>query len=169
MNFHKTDINFTWINSKDNKLMPKINLDKRESSRQRLLESLEKNKSKNSTIDTEHNTSDTDNNISSRENGTSNNNMHIDINNNNVINNINLGYDMNNKNSINKTINYSKTYHRKINTFAPENNKENIITNIDNNNKDSYNNNLLNKNKNITIINNNFVNKKHETLNKMEF
>jgi hypothetical protein len=55
LNFYKTNINFSWINSKDNRLKPKINLDKRESSRQRILKSLEKNKSKKRTIDTDNN------------------------------------------------------------------------------------------------------------------
>ena len=55
MNFHKTCINFSWITSKNIKLVPKINLDKNENSINRILKSLEKNKSKKSTFDTDNN------------------------------------------------------------------------------------------------------------------
>ena len=54
LNFHKNNINFSWINSKDIKLLPKFNSNKEESSRNRILESLEKNKSKKSTVDTDN-------------------------------------------------------------------------------------------------------------------
>ena len=55
LNFSRTNINFSWINSKDNKLLLKINKDKRESSRQRILKSLEKMKYKKSTINFDNN------------------------------------------------------------------------------------------------------------------
>ena len=55
LNFNKIDINFSWNNSKDNKLLPKINFNIRESSRQRIFKSLEKMKYKKSTINFDNN------------------------------------------------------------------------------------------------------------------
>ena len=40
LNFHKNNINFSWINSKDIKLLPKFNSNKEESSRNRILENI---------------------------------------------------------------------------------------------------------------------------------
>ena len=55
LNFNKIDINFSWNNSKDNKLLPKINFNIRESSRQRIFNSLKKMKYKKSTINFDNN------------------------------------------------------------------------------------------------------------------
>ena len=170
LNFNKTDINFSWINSKDNKLLPKINKDKRENYRQRILESLENNqsqntniesdnnisdnnqekKSKNSTIDTDNNFSDNNDNISPRENIIQNSNKYMNTN-----------------------MNYNIAYHRKINTFAPENIIDNKISAINyglqnrKNNNEGDNKYLLNKNKNMTIIKNSIINTRYDVINTM--
>ena len=59
LNFNKSNINFTWIKSKDIKLLPNINLNKEENSRNR--RNLKKNKSKKSTIDTDNSNNENDN------------------------------------------------------------------------------------------------------------
>ena len=67
LNFHKANINFSWINSKKIKLVSKISFDETESSRNRILKNLEKNKSKKSTIDSDNNINNNDNISSPRE------------------------------------------------------------------------------------------------------
>ena len=84
-------------------------------------------------------------------------------------NNNNLRYDENNKNKI---MNIDKAYHRKINTFAPEYNTENNMTNLNNeltckNNNNYQKNYPMNKNQNINTINNNNGNKMHNKINKL--
>ena len=191
---------FSWITSKNIKLVPKINIDKTESSRNRILKSLEKNKSKKSTFDTDNNinnpkeienTSD-ENEIKNNEkeknndligqqkhkdeivinirNKTNHLQENIKDNNNNIFqNNINLLFDMNDKN---RHMNADITYHKKINTFAPENILENNLTDIhypfsskDNNN--NYSNYSLNKSKNMIIINSNISKKYYNEMNAM--
>ena len=51
LNIYKTKVNFSWINSEDIKLAPKLKYHKREGSRIRLLKSLENNRQKRNTLD----------------------------------------------------------------------------------------------------------------------
>ena len=187
LNFNNKVINFSWIDQKNSKLVPKLNLHRRGNSRIRLLKSLENNRKNKTTLDNDYsktsreighfsqntfdeninkNNENKNNNIIDYQNKTQalnknkvinirnkinplkqqsnslinknkierkiNPDRNIYINNNNkniVLSNINLG------NEINKNMNYNITYHRKVNTFAPNNiykNKISKTSNIEN-------------------------------------
>ena len=158
MNFNKTCINFSWLTSKNIKLVPKINIDKTESSRNRILKSLERNKSKKSTFDTDNNISNpkeieniSDKNEINNNEKEKNNDLRgqpklkdeividnrnktnllqetINDNNNNIFQN-NINIRYD-MNNKNRNMNADITYDRKINTFAPKNILENNLTDI---------------------------------------
>ena len=154
LNFNKNNINFSWINPKDNKLLPKINLDIRESSKQRILKSLENNQSKNTVIESDNNISD-NNQEKKSENST------IDTDNNNISeNDINInprenGEHINNNFDKNK-IEENKGVLNKVLKKQTNNNNESII-NIENktNIKEKI---ITNNNIYLNINNNNFCN-----------
>ena len=227
LNFSNKVINFSWIDQKNSKLVPKLNLHRRGNSRIRLLKSLENNRKNKTTLDNDYskisreighfrqNTFDenTNKNNENKNNNTTdyqnkkqtlnknkvinirnkinrlkqpskslinnnkierkiNTNKNIYINNNNkniVLSNINLG------NEINKNMNFNITYHRKVNTFAPNNIYKNKIfktINIDNqmprrgNNNNTTTNYINNINIYNKIDNNSFSNIVNNTNNK---
>ena len=189
LNFNKNNINFSWINPKDNKLLPKINLDDNNNisendinispreNGEHINNNFDKNKIeenkgvlnkvlKKQTNNNNESIINIENKTNIKEKIITNNNIYLNINNNNFCNNINLRHDLNNMNR-NMKINYNISYLRKINTFAPENIIDNKISTInnelynrDNNNNDNNKKYLLNKNKNLTIIKNSIINNK---------
>ena len=145
LNFHKATINFSWINSKDIKLLPKFKSDKEESSRNRILEGLEKQKSKKSTIDTENNNNDTDNTFSQRdiENTSDENNDNNEKEENNIL----KEQHNNEKDHLQKNINsYINSNQNNQNQIRPKINQKNTINKNDNNNNIFHNN-----NKNVSV------------------